>query len=122
MPPDDIPRDVRGFIAAHLDSVSALEVLLLLHADPDRPWTPEDIGRALVTKPQAAAGFLHQLRDHGLASERDGTFRYARHRSVDALADLYATRRHTVIGLIFDRPDPAASALADAFRFRKEDH
>ena len=122
MPPDDIPHHVRRFIAAHLDSVSLLEVLLLLHAEPERRWGPEDVGRALVTKPRTAAGFLRHLRDHGLAAEHDGTFRYARHRSVDALAECYAARRHTVIGVIFDRPDPAASALADAFRFRREDH
>lgn len=121
MAPDDIPNDVRRFIAAHLDSVSVLEVLLLLRAAPGKPWTAEEVGRALVTKPIAAEGFLRHLRDHGLASEHDGAYRYAPHRTVDAVAECYASRRHTVIGLIFDRPDPAASALADAFRFRKED-
>lgn len=119
---DDIPSDVRRFIAAHLESVSALEVLLLLHGQPDRTWTADDVAAKLVTKPQAATGFLRHLRDHGLASEEDGRFRYAPHRTVDALAAAYAARRHTVIGLIFDRPDPAASALADAFRFRKGNH
>ena len=118
---EDIPGEVRRFIAAHLDSVSALEVLLLLHAEPDRAWTADDVAAQLVTKPPAAAGFLGHLRDHGLASEQDGRFRYAPHRAVDALAAAYAARRHTVISLIFDRPDPAASALADAFRFRKGD-
>lgn len=121
MAPDSIPGDVRRFIAAHLDSVSALETLLLLHREPDRSWTAEDVARALVSKPQAATGFLRHLRDQGLASEHDGRFRYAPHRAVDALAETYATRRHTVIGMIFDRPDPAASVLADAFRFRKGD-
>ena len=121
MSPDRIPGDVRHFIAAHLDSVSALETLLLLHREPDRSWTADDVARALVSRPQAAAGFLRQLRDHGLVSEHEGRFRYAPHRAVDALAETYASRRHTVIGLIFDRPDPAASALADAFRFRKGD-
>ena len=118
---DSIPGEVRRFIAAHLDSVSALETLLLLHGQPDRSWTADDVARALVSKPQAAAGFLRHLRDHGLVSEHEGRFRYAPHRAVDALAETYGTRRHTVIGLIFDRPDPAASALADAFRFRKGD-
>ena len=119
--PDRIGGDVRRFITAHLDSVSALETLLLLHGEPDRGWTADEVAGALVTKPSAAEGFLRELRDHGLVSEHDGRFRYAPHRAVDALAETYATRRHTVIGLIFDRPDPAASALADAFRFRKGD-
>ena len=119
---DEIPSEVRRFIAAHVESVSILEVLLLLHAEPDRAWIVEDVAAKLVTKPQAAAGFLRHLSEHGLASEQDGRFRYAPHRAVDALAAAYAARRHTVISLIFDRPDPAASALADAFRFRKGDH
>ena len=122
MAPDDIPDDVRRFIRAHLDSVSVLEVLLLLYADPQRTWSAEEVARAQTTKPQAAAGFLGQLRESGLASEHEGRFRYAPHRTVDAVAEFYAARRPTVIGLIFDRPDPAASALADAFRFRKDDH
>lgn len=121
MPDDDIPSEVRRFIAAHLESVSALEVLLLLHREPDRRWTVGEVAAALVTKPQAAEGFLRHLSDHGLVSENDGLFRYAPHRAVGALAAAYAARRHTVIALIFDRPDPAASALADAFRFRRGD-
>jgi hypothetical protein len=41
--------------------------------------------------------------------------------AVDALADCYARRRHTVIGLIYRPAHRSASSLADAFRLRRDD-
>lgn len=124
MPETGVPAPVRRFIASHIVSVAQLEVLLLLRAAADKEWTAGEVARALVTQPEAAAGWLENLTDHGLARERDGSYRYAPFsdevdRTVDSLAESYANYRVTVISLIFARPSERVTSLADAFRIRR---
>ena len=122
-----IPEDVRSFIHQHLDSVSLLEVLLLLRRDAERWWPPDDVAAALTTRAGAAEGFLRHLHADGLLEEHGGRYRYgvpaAQRASVESLADCFARRRHAIISVIFDRPDDAeesaARTLADAFRLRR---
>lgn len=123
---DEIPEGIRRLITERIESVAQLEVLLLLRAAPDKTWSVTEVARALVTRPDAAAGFLRHLVDRGLVrQEGDDAFRYAASGElgddVDGLAQCYATRRTTVIGLIFaPRPgDSAAATLADAFRLKR---
>lgn len=123
MAPPDIPADVRRLIADSIESVAQLEVLLLVRAAPDKRWTPDEVARALVTRPPAAAGFLAQLEATDLVTRDGDGYRYTppgtTAGTVDRLAECYATRRPTVVGLIFDRPDDAVSSLADAFRIKR---
>lgn len=125
-----IPDDVRRFIREHIGSVSILEVLLLLRRDTEHWWRVDDVAAAITSRPGAAEGFLRTLRAEGLLEEREGRFRYAvdgeDQQVVDALADAFARRRHSVINLIFERPDDsaqldAAQTLAEAFRLRRRD-
>ena len=104
--------------------MAQLEVLLLLRAAADKDWTADEVARALVTQPEAAAGWLENLADNGLARDRDGSYRYAPSsndvdRTVDLLAESYANYRVTVISLIFARPSERVTSLADAFRIRR---
>jgi hypothetical protein len=115
---------VRRFIASHIVSVAQLEVLLLLRAAADKEWTAGEVARALVTQPEAAAGWLQDLHGRGLATESGDRYRYApsggeEERTVDALAESYAKYRVAVIGLIFGRPSEGVTRLADAFRIRR---
>ena len=117
-----LPRSVERFIAQRLDSVALLEVLLLVRAAPDRAWTADDVARALVTRPEHARAMLGQLAGEGLLTMDDTAFRYAPGDlggDVEELAECYATRRPTVVGLIFAPRDSGAEALADAFRIRR---
>jgi hypothetical protein len=119
-----VPTSVRGFIASHIVSVAQLEVLLLLRAAADKEWTATEVSRALVTQPEAAAGWLEDLRQRGLASESEGRYRYTPasdevDQIVDELAESYAKYRVAVIGLIFGRPRESVTRLADAFRIRR---
>jgi hypothetical protein len=119
-----VPASVRGFIASHIVSVAQLEVLLLVRAAADKEWTASEVARALVTQPEAAAGWLEDLRTRGLATESEGRYRYRPASAeldqiVDALAESYATYRVAVIGLIFARPSERITSFADAFRIRK---
>jgi hypothetical protein len=116
---------VQRFIASHIVSVAQLEVLLLLRAAADKDWTAPEVARALVTQPEAAAGWLSDLAERGLATEGGGRYRYAPpsadvERTVDALAESYAKYRVAVIGLIFGRPSERVTRLADAFRIRRK--
>jgi hypothetical protein len=119
-----VPGPVRRFIASHIVSVAQLEVLLLLRAAADKQWTAAEVARALVTQPEAAAGWLDDLTERGLASESAGRYRYVPadaqvDRTVDALAESYAKYRVAVIGLIFARPSDRLTEFADAFRIRR---
>jgi hypothetical protein len=120
-----VPASVRGFIASHIVSVAQLEVLLLLRAASDKQWTASEMARALVTQPEAAAGWLEDMRSRGLASESEGRYRYTPaneelDRVVDDLAASYAKYRVAVIGLIFARPSERITLFADAFRIRRK--
>ena len=119
----DIPDEVRRFIAAHIDSVSLLDVLLLLRAAPDKDWTPAETGRALVTSESVAETHLRQLERQGLVKAGEGGFRYTpggEAASIEGLADCYAKRRHKVIALVYGSDVRQATTLADAFTLRRK--
>jgi hypothetical protein len=120
-----VPAPVRGFIASHIVSVAQLEVLLLLRAAADKGWTAGEVARALVTQHEAAAGWLEDLTERGLARREDARYRYAPvtpeiEGIVDALAESYANYRVAVISLIFAGPSEGVTRLADAFRIRRK--
>jgi hypothetical protein len=120
-----VPAPVRRFIASHIVSVAQLEVLLLLRAAADKDWTAGEVARALVTQPEAAAGWLADLTERGLARGEGGSYRYAPsssevERTVDALAESYASYRVAVISLIFAGPSERVTRFADAFRIRRK--
>jgi len=125
-PVADISESVRRFIAQHVHSAGQLEVLLLLRAVPDREWSVEDVARAQVSTPVLAEQMLEDLRRRGLVQGGDEPrrYRYAPPPElgpvIDDLAEAYATRRVTVVGLIFSKPSSAVTELADAFRIRKD--
>jgi hypothetical protein len=119
----DIPDDVRRFVAAHIDSVSMLDVLLLLRAAPEKVWSVPETARALVSTDAMALTNLQRLRAEGLAAAESDGFRYAPGReaeAVESLADCYARRRHTVIALIYGSDLRQATTLADAFSLRRK--
>jgi hypothetical protein len=123
MPPE-IPEPVRLFLTRHIDSVSTLDALLLLRVAPDKTWSAAELGRALVSSETAATHQLERLLQHRLLAREPAGFRYAPRQdeqaTIDDLAECYARRRTTVIGLIYGADQRPATALADAFRFRRK--
>ena len=120
----DVPKAVQRFIAQRIDSVAQLEALLVVRAAPERLWNADDVARALVTRPEHAGALLGGLAGTGVLTIDGDAYRYAPEpalaRDVDAVADAYATRRPTLIGLIFAPRDTDVTALADAFRVRRD--
>ena len=124
----EISKSIRDFIARYIDSVELLEVLLLVRAAPDKKWTPSEIARALTSTPHSAALRLNDLVRRDLIQvdpRAEGTFLYSPtsdevDRQIDQLAEAYAKRRTTVIGLIFSGPSEGVRGFADAFKLRED--
>ena len=121
---DDFPDDVRRFIADHIHSLAQLEVLLLLHAAPERAWQAGEAGTALYTPAEMAAAQLQDLCTRGIIACDETRYRYVDshkfHEVIGKVAELYKERRVTMITLIYSKPVDKVRTFADAFRFRKD--
>jgi hypothetical protein len=122
----ELPPEVARFIAEHIDAAEQLEILLLLHREPEREWTALDVSQAIYTVPASATLRLEGLAASGfVASTGGGDPRYrfaprseALRAQVDVLAEAYRADRVAVIKLIFSRPPDPVQSFADAFRLR----
>jgi hypothetical protein len=129
-----IPDEVKAFLAAHIESVLQLEILLLLHGRAPRQWTAAELAQELRIDAVWASNQLAGLADAGVlgvsaaaaAPEATGpAYRYEPRtaemdRAVAGLAREYEARRVTIIGLIFSKPIDKLRSFADAFRIRKD--
>ena len=107
--PADLSRAAERLIMRHIDSVGALDLLLLLHGTRDRDWSRAELCDELRCPERWAAGQLRALERLGLAIEAgDGRYRYQRGRqdgpAVDGIARMCRHDRARVIRMIFQRP------------------
>lgn len=107
---DALPSDVQAFISEHIDSVEAVNVLLLVFAEPAREWTADEVARELRTNEWSADMYLRVLRTRDLLQANNGSptrFRAegAFAGSVAALGRAFRERRVAVIRFIYSRPD-----------------
>ena len=121
-----VPAEVRRFIAAEIESVGQLEVLLLLRGVADKTWTADEVARALVMQAPSVATWLDQMAARGLLRAGGGGYRFAPpaadvEHTIDRLAESYATYRVAVIAAIFSRPSEGVTRFPDAFRIRRRD-
>src|SRR6185437_14102772 len=71
-----IPPDLQGFILRHFESITQLEALLLLRANPKNDWTlPTITARLYAAEPDVAAA-LARLCGDGFLACQDGIYRY----------------------------------------------
>lgn len=123
----ELPSDLRAFIERCLTNAVQIEVLLLVHGQPDRLWTATDVSRELrVAVGQAETAMAHLVGSGLFASNGDTGYRFAPKRKrdaalVDALAGLYPNYRVAVISIIFSRPSGPIRDFSEAFRLRDED-
>jgi hypothetical protein len=108
-----------------LDSVWSLELLLLLHAQPDRFWTTSEMVAELRSSELVVAQSLRGLLNVGLVmGEDDGTVRFAAATAdltafVEKLAYEYRTRPAQVRRMIVSRSNSKLMSFSDAFLLRK---
>lgn len=107
--PRELTRAAERLIAEHVDSVGALDLLLLLHGGRDRPWGVDEICRTLRCPESWVESQLAQLILLGLLSETGvGHYVYQRDRrlgpAVDEIAHVWRRDRASVTRRIFARP------------------
>jgi hypothetical protein len=123
----DIPPEVRQFLTGHIQSLSGLESLLLLHSSAGRGWLVADVARELRIDPKWVETELEAFCRLGLVSRGNQIpplFSYAPkskqlESDLDLLARIYPERRVAIIQHIFAPPADAVKAFADAFDLRK---
>ena len=118
-----IPKQIRRFIAAHIDSVGQLEALFLLRSD-GRSWRTAQLAERLYVSEAEVAELLDRLCSSGLVVRCSETYRYEcrsdeLRRTVDDLAQLYARQLIPITNLIHAKTR-RIRGFADAFRFRKD--
>jgi hypothetical protein len=101
-----LTRDAERLIARHLDSVGALDLLLLLYADPERAWTRDAVCAALACPPVWAQRELESMRRAGLAALNHGGYVFApgsprARAAVESVARVWRRDRAAVTRLIF---------------------
>lgn len=119
-----IADDLRIFILKHIDSITQLEALLLLRANPNEVW---DVARAearLYASRSEVRRVLERLCTDGLLSRDGACYRYQPANSevaetVDRLAALYASHLIPVTNLIHDKLRNVR-AFSEAFKLRKD--
>jgi hypothetical protein len=116
--------ELQQFIEAYIPSVWALELLLLLRADPARRWSPAELLKELRASTSLVNKNLIHFERHGLALNDEAGWHFAPANAhlealAEALAALYRERPMYTIGLIA-RPDPLQS-LANAFRIKRDE-
>jgi hypothetical protein len=119
---DDL--EISQFIHACIPSVWALELLLLLRADPARRWSEADLIKELRASISLVDENLAHFERQGLALKDEAGWHFASAsphlESLAAeLAALYRERPTHTIGLIA-RPHPVR-ALAEAFRIKRDE-
>jgi hypothetical protein len=119
-----LPPSVRRFLARDVDSVEALEVLLLLRAHAGRAWDVDAIVAELRSTPFSIRRRLEALAKRRVVRFEDGCWCYAAEPKVDAViaevAESYDRLRLRVIEALYGAPKPEPlRAFADAFRLRE---
>ena len=108
-----------------LDSVWSLELLLLLHAWPDRIWTALDIVTELRSSELVVAQSVRCLHAAGFViAEENGSIRYPPlppdlAAFVNRLDKEYRARPNQIRRMIVGRSNAKLASFSDAFRLRK---
>ena len=105
-----LPAEIERFLTDYIDSVEAVNVLILLFAHAGRRWTVEDVGHESRTNGWSAEMQLRSLSTHGLVRVLPGTPPMyqadpAYTGIVSLLARTFLERRVSVISFIYSRPD-----------------
>lgn len=122
----ELPGKLQRFIAAHIESVEKLEVLLLLYESADKWWAAQSVYQKIQSNPQSIARRLADLKAAGFLQEnKDSCFQFRPKDpeladSVALLKTEYEQRRVKVIEAIFSNSTEQMRRFADAFRIRKE--
>lgn len=115
-----------ALIGRYIQSVTALEVLLMLHLEPSRAWGADALAVQLRGNATAVATHLQFFVEAGFAAKVDAdTYRYnaqetGMHALIEELAQVYRERPVALVELIYSEPQRKLRILADAFKIKKD--
>jgi len=114
--------DLAAFVRTHLNSVWALEILLLFRSAAPRRWTVDQLVGELRASAGLVGASLARFEAAGLVvADETGWYEYCPAPGVMALCDslerAYRERPVAIINLI-SAPEDRLQKLADAFRFK----
>ena len=120
--------ELEKFIAAEINSLEQLEILLLLSGNPHRTWTVTGVYEVIKSSPQSVKDRLNEMADRGvLRKDVEGEVRYQFAPTNDQvwkitseLRDAYKERSVKVVQAIYSKPPDAVQEFARAFRLRKD--
>jgi hypothetical protein len=125
---EPLPENVRRLIVERINSVEALEILLLLFAQPTLELSAAEVSRKLYTTLESASTRLAELQRVKLLvliGTEPPKYRFNSQGPESALvAELektYRQRRVSVISFIYTKPSDPLRAFSDAFRLRKDE-
>lgn len=119
---EPLPIDVCELLDSCIDSIDALDALLLLHRDPSRLWALPELASAIDIDIDTAKRALADLRSRGLAAEAatNTLFRLAPlepgpHAAFSSLSRVCVAQRSAVVEHISRRSMARLRVLATAF-------
>jgi hypothetical protein len=126
---EDNPLRLFRFISAYITSVEQILVLQILHEDPTRSWTTEELAKKLRSAELSIGRRLDPLYEKGVLLPQPVPGTATRHQFnpsseemtelVGLLLKAYRERPTWVIEQIYSPSPSAIQAFADAFKFRK---
>jgi len=117
---------VRTLIRQHVHSVGELELLMLLHAERDRPWSVDELCDALACPASWAVAQLDAMADAGLIQPEGDGWRFAPsntqlEQATSALQEAYRPQSREVVRFVFATPGRDLKEFSDAFLVRREE-
>lgn len=119
--------EIRKFIRDYISSIEALEILLFLHARPEKIFSLDEVFREIQSSPASVGQRLEELSARRLVARTgDGGFRFSPAtselgESVDRLKTCYAVWRVKVIEAVYSRESDGIQIFSDAFKIRKKE-
>ncbi len=125
----EIPRSVRRYVIERIDSVPELEVIMLLHDNPDRAWKVAEVAERVYVSPAMATALLARMVEDGVCApigegdEPASAYQYRptaeRAPIIDGLAEAYRRALISLTKMIHSKPNASLREFADAFRIGK---
>jgi hypothetical protein len=122
-------EELEKFIAAEINSLEQLEILLLLSGNPHKWWSAKSVYEVVKSSIQSVQDRLEEMVARGiLRKETDNEVRFqfgprdeAVWRITTELRDAYKERSVKVVQAIYSKPPDPVQEFARAFRLRKDD-
>lgn len=126
MPTSRLPIDIKNFLNDNIDSVTHLEVLLMLYKESDTEWNAASVAKELRTNESSAGNYLSHLAAKNLLLSRETKFYQYKPGTpeltelIPRLCDLYKEMPVAIVTCIFEKPKDKLKDLSDAFRLKKD--